>query len=171
MRNIQVSAAFANHLFYKESDVIKIKEELSIEDVSSVPFLFDIVHSHGISLEIKPWESRKESVKQIILVWTVKREEISILHKQRNKEKIMKEMPSAIALYINLLFWINGQPVTSLVNLESDLEELTWKPVNIAERLSFIMNRPFLYHSFVQLSELFTEMEKMFEKVKIKEKL
>jgi len=40
------------------------------------------------------------------------------------------------------------------------------KPVNVQERLNFIETKPRLYHSYVQLAELFSEQEKLFAKNK-----
>ena len=171
MIHFQVPAEFVHPLFYRKGDVIGVEEELSIDDVASFPFIFDMYQHNKISLNIEPWNHRDDSVKKIVNLWKIKQPAISSIHKERNKEKVMIETPSAIALYISFLFWINGKPVSNLTNLLSEMDNLTWKPVNVIERLSFILNKPYLYHSFVQLNELFMETEKLFVKVKIKEKL
>ena len=44
------------------------------------------------------------------------------------------------------------------------------KPINSGERLKFILSRMNNYHSFVQLTELFIEMEKLFWKQQDNEK-
>ena len=170
MKNILVPAEFVHPLFYREGDEMEIKEVLSIEDASSFPFIFDMYQFKKLPLNIKPWSRKDEYLKEIIHLWKEKQTAISFVHKERNKEQIMKETPGAIALYISFLFWINGTPVYNLNALQSELEKLAWKPVNVTERLSFILNKPYLYHSFVQLNELFTETEKLYVKVKIKEK-
>ena len=170
MGYIKVPDQFVHPLFYKEGVEIEIKEDLSLEDTSSLPFIFDMLHSKQIHIKIIPWMQKAETVKAIVNLWKEKQESISSLHKERNKEQIKVETPGAIALYMNFLFWINGKPVSKLTNLDTELETLFWKPVNVTERLSFILNKPYLYHSFVQLNELFTETEKLFVKVKMKEK-
>ena len=170
MKNILVPAEFAHPLFYREGDEMDIKEELSIKDASSFPFIFDMYHYKQMQFNIKPWSRKDEYVKEIINLWKEKQTAISFVHKERNKEQIMKETPGAIALYISYLFWINGTPVSKLNDLQSELEKLAWKPANVTERISFILNKPYLYHSFVQLNQLFTETEKLYVKVKIKEK-
>ncbi|MDX5474407.1 MAG: hypothetical protein LPK00_02620 [Bacillaceae bacterium] len=171
MKNMQVPAEFAHPLFYREGDEMEIKEEISIGDASAYPFIFDIYYNKQIPLPIKPWSERDKTLKEIAYMWRVKQAAISFVHKERNKKKVMVELPNVIALYISFLFWINGKPVSNLKYLHSEIEKLVWKPVNVTERLSFILTKPYLYHSFVQLNELFMETEKLFVKVKIKEKL
>ena len=41
------------------------------------------------------------------------------------------------------------------------------KPINIRERLDYIIQNPNKFHSFIQLSELFVEMEKLFRKQQV----
>ena len=52
-------------------------------------------------------------------------------------------------------------------NLNPDLyciKDCKIKPVNVEERLGFIVSRPKLFHSYKQLAELFAEQEKQFAK-------
>jgi hypothetical protein len=44
------------------------------------------------------------------------------------------------------------------------LSDLQRKPVNCEERLLFVINKPTQYHSFVQLQQLFDELEKIYYK-------
>ena len=44
------------------------------------------------------------------------------------------------------------------------MEALQIKPINIRERVDYIVRNPNKFHSFIQLSEAFVEMEKLFRK-------
>ena len=79
---------------------------------------------------------------------------------------IQRKMVKALSLFMKLLFWSNGSPVT-LNNLKKDLGNLSIKPINIVDRLSFIMENPSLYPSFLQLSELFVEQHKAYYRNKV----
>ena len=70
-------------------------------------------------------------------------------------------MIEGIALFIKLVFWTNEQPVR-LKNIFVELEQFPATPVNVRDRLEFIMARPAHYHAYIQLSELMVEQEKIF---------
>ena len=57
----------------------------------------------------------------------------------------------------------------TLKNL-SQLTLLEMKPVNLEERLGFIISRPTLFHSYRQLTELMVEQEKLYAKKNIVKK-
>ncbi|RDI43026.1 YpoC family protein [Falsibacillus pallidus] len=68
-------------------------------------------------------------------------------------------MVQAICTFFKYLFWSNGQPV-SLNKLDSCLGSLKIKPVNVEERLCFLMESTSYFHAYKQLSELFNEQMK-----------
>ncbi|WP_433742794.1 YpoC family protein [Falsibacillus pallidus] len=68
-------------------------------------------------------------------------------------------MVQAICTFFKYLFWANGEPVV-LNKLDSSLQGLKIKPVNIEERLFFMMESKSYFHAYKQLSELFNEQTK-----------
>ena len=83
-------------------------------------------------------------------------------------KKHAKGMEKGIGLFIQFLSWSNDSQLT-LKNL-NQLTLLEIKPVNVEERLGFIISRPNLFHSYRQLSELMVEQEKLYAKKNIVKK-
>jgi hypothetical protein len=77
-------------------------------------------------------------------------------------------MKKGIGLFLQFLFWSNDKQIAVLANTSLSLLEV--KPVNIDERLGFIISRPNLFHSYRQLSELMVEQEKLYAKKNIVKK-
>jgi hypothetical protein len=76
---------------------------------------------------------------------------------QREFEEAQPLMEEAMLIFQELLAITNGEKL-------SDLNQLKWKPVNLADRIMFIKKRINSYHAFIQLSELFIEQEKLYQK-------
>ncbi|XXM74208.1 YpoC family protein [Lysinibacillus sphaericus] len=109
-----------------------------------------------------PWEEEEHAVSEILAAWN----EVQDVIKERialrdGSERLL--MKRGIALFYMILFWSNSQPVV-LNEWKRKVEELSLKPVNIEERLSFIRDNSRLHHSYVQLSGLFQEQHKQFAK-------
>lgn len=112
-----------------------------------------------------PWENREQSLNNIVNEWNDLRPNLENGFQKREKGIIQPNMLWALSLYLKLLFWTNGKPVT-LNNLKEELDKLTIKPINIGERLLFILEKPYLYPSYLQLTELFVEQQKAFYRYK-----
>lgn len=119
--------------------------------------------------ESMPWKNEKEAVIQIVQEWKLYMNELTALFKERKNKETKPLMVKGISLFIRLLFWSNNEP-TDLKNLHEKLVLFEAKPVNIGERLQFLMQRPTLYHSFIQLSELMIEQEKIYYKYLVMKK-
>jgi hypothetical protein len=119
--------------------------------------------------ESMPWKNEKEAVIQIVQEWKPYMNELTALFKERKNKETKPLMVKGISLFIRLLFWSNNEP-TDLKNLQEKLVQFEVKPVNIGERLQFLMQRPTLYHSFIQLSELMVEQEKIYYKYLVMKK-
>jgi len=104
----------------------------------------------------------------IILRWKQSKLALEGFLKNREGEKVLPIMKDSIELFYEYLFISNGKKVNGKIN------DYLVKPVNVQERLHFIEKKPHLYHSYVQLAELFSEQEKLFAKnmalIKIKNK-
>ncbi|MCM3109303.1 YpoC family protein [Lederbergia lenta] len=110
--------------------------------------------------KVYPWQQMDQNITGLLFQW----EQLNgVLEKQfkvnKNGEKNM--MLEAIAIFLQLLFWTNGEPV-NLKHLEGKLTNFQIKPFNIYDRLIFIFSRPTSFHTFKQLQELMLEQQKKF---------
>lgn len=109
----------------------------------------------------KPWLADKIDDESIIAEWHVVKEKLERFFAIRNTESTTPLMIQGISLFIRFLFWSNHKPVC-LESLTNQLATLKIKPININDRLQYILKRPNTFHSFIQLSELFVEQEKVY---------
>jgi hypothetical protein len=91
--------------------------------------------------------------------WNQCKEQLAFLFKNRDSERAGPLMKRAILLFEQFLFLSN-----SLDKEKYSITNCKIKPVNVEERLDFILSRPKLFHSYKQLAELFAEQEKQFAK-------
>ncbi|MGX6442536.1 YpoC family protein [Neobacillus sp. K501] len=110
----------------------------------------------------------KHEVSFILIEWKKVKEQLEVLYRERDQKNTLDGMKKGVSLFIHYLFWTNEQPINSTKSITLDVLEV--KPVNLEERIGFIIARPNLYHSFRQLSELMTEQEKLFAKKNILKK-
>lgn len=99
--------------------------------------------------------------------WDGRKELLSHLFRNRDKVAVVQPMKEAIDDFITFLLLINEKQIPSPEILYENLGELDFKPINLNERLSFILKKPNQYHSFVQLNELYHELLKLHAKMKI----
>jgi hypothetical protein len=102
--------------------------------------------------------SFEASVDKSLLQWQQYKLELEEYFKNRNSDKASPVMEKAIELFREFLYSSNGLMTRDTYNIDDCIV----KPVNVQERLNFIVSRPRLYHSFVQLAELFAEQEKQY---------
>jgi hypothetical protein len=115
--------------------------------------------------EVHPWERPEKYIPLLLNEWEKLKEEIAQGHSVRDSIKASGAMEQGISLFLKFVYWSNSMPVS--LPLES-LRTIGAKPVNAEERLKFIMDRPALYHSYVQLSELMNEQHKQFARCTLK---
>jgi hypothetical protein len=150
--------------FFFSSD--KIKMEMPEKKLTD-NFVYELLYYHGID-GWKPWENQEESFLFLMEEWEGVREQLEELYRNRDQNNARSAMKKGIGLFIQLLFWANDQPVLLKEPIPSI--PLVYQPVNLSERLAFIMSRPNLFHSFRQLSELIVEQEKLYVKKSILKK-
>ncbi|HEY4553595.1 MAG TPA: hypothetical protein VIG80_10400, partial [Bacillaceae bacterium] len=109
-------------------------------------------------LEHWPPQSGEACMREITLRWEALEAELTGEFSNNQKGDKGKE---GIALFLQYLFWSNGQPVC-LNPLEEALCGLSCKPFNAAERISFLLDRPDSFQAFKQLSGLFLEQRKLY---------
>jgi len=106
--------------------------------------------------------NQAETVSTILEEWKNVKIRLDQLFRERDQKKAKEWMEKGIALFIHLLNYTNEKASTPYDSIP--FHQLNFKPVNIEERLGFIMARPGLYHSYRQLSELMVEQEKLYAK-------
>ena len=65
---------------------------------------------------------------------------------------------------LSIVYWLNDKPVHSLNEMQVNTNKLEVQPVNFMERYSFIIKKPSNYHSYIQLAQLYIEIEKLYVK-------
>ncbi|CAG9622616.1 YpoC family protein [Sutcliffiella rhizosphaerae] len=162
---MKVPDGFLHPYFYSKGDLLE-SHAFSLQDLLEFPFKYDIAYYLGAAPDRLPWENNNESIPFLLLIWKTNENTLNFLHEKRDRTKTKATMISSIAIYLQLLFWMNEQPVRSINDWTRDSNLFKWKPVNIEERLDFVIKRPELYHSFIQLQQLYSESTKLFYKKK-----
>lgn len=101
-------------------------------------------------------------------LWQKIKIELEELHRQRKKNVLEETSKKAIHLFMQYLYMSNDKSVSFQEPLS--FTDLEIKPVNLKERLEFILARPSLFPSYVQLCELMAEQEKLAAKKRIMKK-
>ena len=125
-------------------------------------FAYEIVYFNGGSLHSLPWLKQESFIREIVTSWRKEEEFLKMLFKNRSKETF-DSMKRGIGQFYMFLYWSNGQPV-KLESWESEVACFSVKPVNAVERLTFIRKNVSLFHSYIQLSQLFEEQNKQYAK-------
>ncbi|MGV2938476.1 YpoC family protein [Mesobacillus sp. LC4] len=99
------------------------------------------------------------AVGELLNEWNQCKELLDSHFKNRDSKSAEPLMRTAISLFEQFLFLSN-----SLAQETCTIKDCKIKPVNVEERLDFILSRPKLFHSYKQLAELFAEQEKQFAK-------
>lgn len=148
-----------DHSFFFSTKIINVETNHS-KDLST-NFMYEILYYNQIN-GYKPWENNLEAIPQLLKEWEKVERELEELHKSRNAQNTLQAMKKGVGIFIEFLFWSNDLPVSLKEPIPSI--QISSKPINVVERLGFIISRPKLFHSFRQLSELIIEQEKLFAK-------
>ncbi|MGH0679497.1 YpoC family protein [Bacillus luti] len=165
-RVIEIPKEFRYVPFFKEGvNSIAYNIEQSFEEIiQNTYFIFDIERQY------EPWNEIEKSIPAMLNVWKNKHEEIAILFRNRKKQEAESPMILFAAHLLSILCWLNEQPVHSLNDMEVYTNKLEVQPVNFMERYSFIIKKPSNYHSYIQLAQLYIEIEKLYVKKMITKK-
>ncbi|MCT2537350.1 hypothetical protein NC661_00160 [Aquibacillus koreensis] len=101
--------------------------------------------------------------------WNKLSTELADLYSQRKGQQAMKQMDEQIANFKQALYLVNGFSWSENCNFKEDIATFKYKPFNIVERIEFIHNFTQQYHSYIQLNELYKELEKIYAKAMILE--
>jgi hypothetical protein len=103
-----------------------------------------------------------ENIINLLSEWAEIKTSLESFYRKRDQKNTTEGMKRGLAIFIQFLFWSNEEPIQRTKHIT--LNNLIIKPVNLEERLSFVIARPNLFHSYRQLSELMIEQEKLYAK-------
>ncbi len=132
-------------------------------DTFNLGFPYEYYYYKGNEV-YRPWENFLDLREQLTKEWTETVQHLEVMFANREKQGIKPYMLKGIVLYISLMHWSNQMPV-NLSGFPACLKELKGKPVNVEERLPFILARPNFYPSFMQLKSLMDEQIKIAAKM------
>jgi hypothetical protein len=162
--SLHVPSEFLHPLFYQEGETIEGKPTVSFPlMMKQFYFYYDILASRETA-EAEPWKNLEQSLQAVVQLWKEEREQLDILFQNRDRKAAREPMIRALSYFLACLYWLNGTRVKGIVNWEEEIDALSIKPINCKERLQFIFAKCDLYHSFVQLGELFDELIKLYYK-------
>ena len=165
---ITIPSELKYFLFFSEEstsiDKDKVKEWMKPSTVTNFPY--ELAFFQGIEA-YQPWLYAEKHIPELLRHWKSIDGKCEKLFSNRETKLTREPMKEGIALFFTVLYWIHHKPVV-LQDWNHIVDELSIKPVNLVERLTFIIQRPASYHAFVQLNELFRELEKHYAKNKIK---
>lgn len=102
-----------------------------------------------------------ESFDVLYQKWLSHEEELTIIFHQRNLAAAKEPMLECLALFIKAIYWIHDEPIPETEHeLAATLPMLPYTPINVDERLSYLLKKPVHYLSFIQLKELYKELKK-----------
>lgn len=160
---IRVPEELDTPLFFPNGEISwELEDEKTLN--TSRPFIYDVAYFAGVN-SLTPWKNRDLSIPFLLQEWEMLKDPLKSHFSKRNKGEASSLMRLGTALFLEFFYWSNGQPVKLFPKIF--YEDLPVKPVNIKERLDFIIARQNTYHSFMQLAELFKEMEKIYAKSKV----
>lgn len=154
-----VPESFCRSPFYEQGSVIKKGEDDRC-------FYYDLAFLFQWD-EKKPWEEKSETIVHYFAEWKSLKEKLAQCYAERNRKKARPFMIKAIANFIDILFWTNGARVACLFSIVEDISCFRYKPINMEERISYIMEEIDHFHVFNQLKALYEEMEKIYYVSKI----
>ncbi|MRH42438.1 hypothetical protein GH741_07040 [Aquibacillus halophilus] len=105
----------------------------------------------------------------LITNWKNNRDKISALFKERKSQTAKKPLLENAEKFMQTVYILNHHSWNEEANFSKDIENFIHKPFNVSERLQFIVDNAEHYHSYIQLNELFNEIEKIYARVEILE--
>ncbi|MFK2824179.1 hypothetical protein QYG89_00540 [Bacillus sp. B190/17] len=148
------------HALFFTGEEVRLPAEVSI---GAYPFFI-----YEMLGQEQPWLSEEKGLSMIEAEW----HELKMTLQQKFEKRdqtIQEEMKAAIALFFMELFWSNSLPV-QLNGWQQKISFLEIKPVNMKERIEFILRRPYSYQAYIQLCELMTEQVKKIARYRVVKK-
>ncbi len=170
-KSITIPSQFYHPLFFDDKIISYHAENMNdfstyVLTIRNNFFLYDMLEIKSTDKNyLRPWLFTEKAIAPLLNEWQVERNELFLLFKERsNNELIKRKMSLAISFFFSFLFWSNNQPISSIINWFKDLSSIQMKPINVKDRMQFILQKPEQYHSFRQLDQLFQELTKQYYK-------
>ncbi|WP_421379163.1 YpoC family protein [Bacillus salacetis] len=160
-KSLSVPKEVMHPLFYTENGE-KVNVESQQPDPLNPVFSYEILFYNNLPVIAKPWEA-SSYIKKAEMKWQGIKEELDAAFSARSGDEIKSLMKKGIALFMMYLFWTNAMPSKPAMWKEN-LDKMNVKPVNVLERLSFVLMHHSLFHSYKQLDQLFIEQLKQYAK-------
>ncbi|WP_459501493.1 YpoC family protein [Bacillus sp. C1] len=159
-RVIEIPDAFLCAPFFEGSrgKIVYGLEQTFEEVLQSTYFLIDIEKQY------EPWNEFDKSIPIVLNIWKSQQEDIARLFRNRKRKEAKAPMVQFIAHILSAVHWLNEKPVPGLKDMLRESEELNIKPVNFMERYSYMIEQPDHYHSYIQLTQMYVEIEKLYAK-------
>ncbi|MFC5714263.1 YpoC family protein [Thalassorhabdus alkalitolerans] len=165
MNDVPVPDPYCEAPFYSSSVTEVISLSVPIEEgIRKYPFYAEI-RSIYRPVDHKPWTEVEKYVSFLLQEWKQEKGKLAALYQERKRAEASPFMVKQLANLISALWWANEKPVPSAKPsiLSKESERLHIKPFNIEDRLAFVFEAPDHHASFVQLKEMFDELEKRFK--------
>jgi len=162
---LKIPESFLVKPFFTDRSTIILNDQCHFFAENSGQSLFydDLLHNLNVKSaeNIEPWFHPELSVRVLLERWNnIASPLLEGYYKERNRHKARPIMIQYTAYYIQAMHWVGGKPVTSLTNLVDQISTQSFAPVNIADRLLFIISSIDNYHAYVTLTQLFDESRK-----------
>lgn len=132
--------------------------------IKKEPLYYDMLQVIKGQLVEEPWRNLDKTIPIILKQWKELKPEVYEGYKERGGTHNKRVIIQCLSLFIVCLFWMNESSVPTLNVKNMRISELQITPINCEERLTFVLSNPMKYHSFVQLDQLFAELEKSYFK-------
>ncbi|MDQ0176165.1 YpoC family protein [Bacillus chungangensis] len=160
---INIPVELQDRLFYKENQTT-----IHHKGIFEPPyFKEELLFYQGLD-HVDYWNDFHQVLPQLTAEWDKIDSALTELFASRHPNSQFR-MVDGIALFFMFLFWSNEEPV-HLQGWMEKTKHYAVKPVNLEERLQFILARPFSYPAFRQLSALMLEQQKRIAVKRTKEK-
>jgi hypothetical protein len=167
MSSVAVPKPFCIRPFYDPTSFIEIDDERGFLSGNYKPeFLFydDIkrfIKKDTEELMNSPWNEPSSSLALARTRWNDNGKPlIKAFLKNRDRFNAKPLMIQYAAIYIQCNHWVDGKPVEDLHRIASIIQHMSYAPVNLEDRLNFILESAGHHHAFTALDQLYTESAK-----------
>lgn len=163
MNKLQIDEVYRIGPYQIFQNTIYLEKKLHFEEALKItPFFIDNDKSFC------PYEDPDLYLVTVFQEGKEKLTEATQYFQKRQKNKAKKPLLFSLALWIDSLYWMNYQRFQGFLTIYETMEQLEWKPINVEERIQFILSQSTLFHSSIQLEELYEELIKINAKRKSK---
>lgn len=160
---VKIPSLFQTSPFFENQTELRLDVHLDVEEnLKQTPFFYEILYTDKQDEAYKPWEQSEQYIPFLFKRWKQINEQLAHHFRDRKIKEIRTYMEEGVGIFIVFIHWLNEDVVQS-TSIPSSYP-FEYKPFNVEDRLTFILENITLYHAFIQLSELFQEAKKIFHK-------